>query len=254
MKVKVWDWKKVIPGCDLGLAAKVILFNLSNYMNENGESCFPSIARMARDCKLTERCIYKHLREAEKAGFIMRVKRNPESNKSGNQYFATLPENLLPLHSRSSLNDDSSLQKQDDLSCTAVHNLSCTAVQPISHNTSPKDKLPLGSLYTTRARIITREEQGVLKNGKEVEQNSKPPAKPQVKPKTEFRIEQHLDDKSRQQARKNASGWDIYYLMQVYDQGVNSGKRSAPTHPHLAFPAWCICYTKGKSPGGMTFH
>lgn len=63
-----------------------------------------------------------------------------------------------------------------------------------------------------------------------------------------FDIELLLDDSAISKAKANAPGWDIYYLMRTYNQGVNSGKRSPPKSPNAAFPKWCASYTKGKKP------
>ena len=43
-------------------------------------------------------------------------------------------------------------------------------------------------------------------------------------------------------------GWDVEYLVKVYIDGINSGKREAPNSITKAFPKWCEKYTKGKRP------
>lgn len=63
-----------------------------------------------------------------------------------------------------------------------------------------------------------------------------------------FRIEQHLKDDELIDAKAAAPGWDLYHLMRVYDEGIASGKRSAPKKPGAAFLAWVPLYTKGKRP------
>jgi len=63
-----------------------------------------------------------------------------------------------------------------------------------------------------------------------------------------FSVEHFLDDNSRQRAKENAPGWDVHFLMRIYDEGVNSGDRERPRQPAAAFPAWCARYTKGKKP------
>lgn len=49
-------------------------------------------------------------------------------------------------------------------------------------------------------------------------------------------------------AKENAPGWDLEYLYDVYNEGINSGQREMPIIPPEAFAAWCKLYTKGKRP------
>lgn len=56
----------------------------------------------------------------------------------------------------------------------------------------------------------------------------------------------NLSEKALAKAKKNAPGWDIYYLARVYNEGVPD--RGVPDDPDLAFPGWCKKYTKGKQP------
>lgn len=61
-----------------------------------------------------------------------------------------------------------------------------------------------------------------------------------------FRIMHLLDDKAILAAKREADGWDIYNLANIYDNNINSGKMERPNIPAKAFPAWCARYTKGK--------
>lgn len=63
-----------------------------------------------------------------------------------------------------------------------------------------------------------------------------------------FDIERLLSDSGRAAAKLAAPGWDIYYIMRIYNQGVIGGERDPPHHPDQAFPEWCKRYTKGKNP------
>lgn len=63
-----------------------------------------------------------------------------------------------------------------------------------------------------------------------------------------FSIERHIRDDDFDQARIAAPKWDIYGLMRVYDEGINSGARTPPKYPARAFIAWIKLYTKGKNP------
>lgn len=63
-----------------------------------------------------------------------------------------------------------------------------------------------------------------------------------------FNIEYLLNDEGRAAAMVAAPGWDIHFLIRVYNEGVHTGKREAPRDPNKAFPAWCALYCKGKPP------
>jgi uncharacterized protein YdaU (DUF1376 family) len=84
---------------------------------------------------------------------------------------------------------------------------------------------------------------GVLKNSGEQEEKI-PSAQP-------FKVESVLTDAGLKAAKTAAPGHDIYHLMQVYDEGVNSGKRQRPNKPDRAFPAWCWSYAKGAENNGF---
>lgn len=63
-----------------------------------------------------------------------------------------------------------------------------------------------------------------------------------------FHIDHHINDDDKAKARENAPGWDIYFLMRIYDEGIANGSRPPPDRPAAAFIAWCKSYTKGKQP------
>lgn len=63
-----------------------------------------------------------------------------------------------------------------------------------------------------------------------------------------FDIEKLIDDSALTAAKKNAPGWDIYYLMGVYNEAIHGQKLEMPDKPKFAFPAWCKSFTKGKPP------
>lgn len=55
-----------------------------------------------------------------------------------------------------------------------------------------------------------------------------------------------IDEKAIETAKAKAKGWDIYYLANIYNSGVE--RRGIPKNPAGAFIGWCSRYTKGKSP------
>lgn len=63
-----------------------------------------------------------------------------------------------------------------------------------------------------------------------------------------FSIERLLHDDFRDRAKLlcKALNWDFYHICKIYDEGVNSGTRSAPTKPNEAFIAWIPAYTKNR--------
>lgn len=63
-----------------------------------------------------------------------------------------------------------------------------------------------------------------------------------------YKIQDFLSEKGLSAARVKAPGWDVYYLMQVYNEGIDSGKRERPRLPDKAFPAWCQAYTQTEKP------
>jgi hypothetical protein len=89
---------------------------------------------------------------------------------------------------------------------------------------------------------VDSQENGVLKNLEDGKGES--PSARITLPRP-YRIENYLTDTARDIARKKAPGFDLYYLMRVYDEGINNGDRPAPDYPCSAFPAWCEAYMKG---------
>lgn len=92
-----------------------------------------------------------------------------------------------------------------------------------------------------------------INNTNSTNKNIKPPLPP-IEEKVGFKkfeggvnkLVSMLSDKALDLAKKNAPGWSIYYLMEIYIEGIN--KRGFPDDINKAFPAWCTKYTKGKRP------
>lgn len=63
-----------------------------------------------------------------------------------------------------------------------------------------------------------------------------------------FSIERLLKDDDRERAKLvcKSLNRDFYNLCQIYDEGVNSGRREAPRFPGGAFLKWINAYTKGE--------
>lgn len=69
--------------------AKLVLISLANRADNNGE-CYPSLARIARDCETTERSVIRKLEVLESLELIKRIRRSEDGLKTSNLY--RLPE------------------------------------------------------------------------------------------------------------------------------------------------------------------
>lgn len=68
------------------------------------------------------------------------------------------------------------------------------------------------------------------------------------------RLVDFLSEQAKAQAKKNAPGWSLWELADVYIAGIKGPKgqkegREPPDDINKAFPGWCKSYTKGKKPG-----
>ena len=76
---------------------RLVLFCLSIHMNEQGESCFPSIDRLARDGSLSRKAVIDHIKIAEETGWIEKQER-PERNGQAwrrMQYSPKVPPGIM---------------------------------------------------------------------------------------------------------------------------------------------------------------
>jgi uncharacterized protein YdaU (DUF1376 family) len=63
----------------------------------------------------------------------------------------------------------------------------------------------------------------------------------------DYNVEYYLDDNARQRAKAAAPGWDLFPIIEKYNNSIRTGERSRPLNPSAAFPAWVKLYTKGKA-------
>lgn len=63
-----------------------------------------------------------------------------------------------------------------------------------------------------------------------------------------FSIKDAVTEDGIEEARRTSPGWDIFRLMDVYDKGIEEGRRQVPKNPDISFIAFCKAYTKGKPP------
>ncbi len=94
--MKVWSWQQAIQEAELESTTKLVLFNLSIYMNLRGQNCFPSTKTQATDCSLSERAICTHLDKAEIAGYIKTKVHGYSGQKwKRHEYYPTVPGGVL---------------------------------------------------------------------------------------------------------------------------------------------------------------
>ena len=95
---EVWGWREAIQASALHSTTRLVLFNLSFYMNSKGGSCFPSVETQATDTGLSKRAVITHLQIACDLGFLKKTVHQFSSalgkgwKKSG--YIATYPDGL----------------------------------------------------------------------------------------------------------------------------------------------------------------
>jgi hypothetical protein len=96
---RLWfTWRVAIKNSGLEPTTRLVLFNLSTYINEEGEGAFPSIGRQAKDTGLSERTIYREIQKAEAAGFLLKGKfRMGADKREKNMYKAICPKDIKPI-------------------------------------------------------------------------------------------------------------------------------------------------------------
>lgn len=127
-----YSWRHAVLESDVASTTRLVLMVLGSYMNEVGESCFPSIETLADKTKLSSRAVITHLDIAEKAGFISRHKHGFKGQKwARNEYKATFP----PVDNcKKAVND--------------VHHLEEKVVNEVRKGSEPDDKKVVNEVHT----------------------------------------------------------------------------------------------------------
>lgn len=68
-------WDSQIPA-----GRKMVLLALADHANDDGGSCFPSVAKVARKCTMSERAVQGHIRDLGREGLIDLTERPGHSN------------------------------------------------------------------------------------------------------------------------------------------------------------------------------
>jgi len=91
MSFKATNWALTVKG--LKPATKIVLIYLSDRHNPD-YGCFPSVARLAVDCEMSERSVHYHIDELERRGLISRRQRTKANGiKTSNDYTLHMSEN-----------------------------------------------------------------------------------------------------------------------------------------------------------------
>lgn len=103
----VFSWREALQSCNLASTTKLILLNLSIYMNEKGEGCYPSISRQAKDTNLSEKTVCEHLHKATIAGFLCVSKQHLAGQQwARNSYRAVYPPSVNLYRAENAMMDD----------------------------------------------------------------------------------------------------------------------------------------------------
>lgn len=235
--MKVWSWRNAIQRAQLAPFTKLVLLNLSVYMNDLGESCYPTTSQQAADTGMSERSVCTHLQLATDAGFLAKsVHGFGGQGWKRNEYSAVMPPGFEIGKGTERGSARSAKNKPEQ---NGAKNPEGT-----ERGSAPSDKKALN--LTTKGT-----EPDDKKALKEVQCNSPEELSNKLlreNPVDNFRIENLLSDAGRDKARQKAPGWDLHFLMRLFDQKVLLGEFQKPNHPDRAFPAWCHSYTKGRRP------
>lgn len=94
-KTSVWDWRAAVYATESNLDTMTtfLLVTIHTFLGPDGMGAFPSVSRLSRMMKCTERTVYNCLNKAEEAGFIERGKHGFRGQrKDQNEYTARLPD------------------------------------------------------------------------------------------------------------------------------------------------------------------
>jgi hypothetical protein len=174
--MKIWSWRAAIQSAKIPSTTKLVLFNLSVYMNELGQSCYPSIKQQASDTGLTERSVTEHLRVAEQAGFIITTKetykgqgwlRNTYAAAYPKEFTEQIPEPCSPLERSSKIPEPGSGEYLNHVPTNSSYNSPLnTPIPPTPKKPTLPDWIPIsdwkdfcefraGTKFTARAKQLT---------------------------------------------------------------------------------------------------
>lgn len=90
--MKPYSWRAAILKSNLAPTTRHVLLTLSCYINDVGQSAYPSIATLAKNTGLSERAVITHLQTAKEKGFLSIGKHGFAGRRwAHNEYFPRLP-------------------------------------------------------------------------------------------------------------------------------------------------------------------
>jgi hypothetical protein len=87
-----WRWLQAIAASDLPSTTRLVMHTLSLHMASGGGSCYPGLTLIAAESGLDKSTVRRHLRQAEKLGWIRRIReRRPQGAWGRTTYVPTIP-------------------------------------------------------------------------------------------------------------------------------------------------------------------
>lgn len=69
----LFTWRSAICDSELPSTSRHVALTLSLHMSERGDSCFPSVRRLADETGLSRRTVQRHLKELVEAGWLVQA-------------------------------------------------------------------------------------------------------------------------------------------------------------------------------------
>lgn len=96
MSVK-WTWQQAILESELPSTVKLVLLALGCHMSQMGESCYPSMRLLAKECSLSLPSVCKQIALAAERGWLRIDQHGLKGQKwRRNEYFPAWPQGVQP--------------------------------------------------------------------------------------------------------------------------------------------------------------
>lgn len=87
-----WNWRRALIQSDLSSTTKHVMLTLACHVSEAGYGCFPSMKTLSEETSLTRDTVKRHLRLAEKKGWVQREDQFTENGRqTSNSYALAAP-------------------------------------------------------------------------------------------------------------------------------------------------------------------
>lgn len=246
--MKVWSWRQAVQRSSLPSTTKLVLLNLSVYMNDAGDSCFPTVRQQALDTGLSERAVCDHLGRAVEAGFISKSVHGYSGQRwARHEYAATFPKNCA-LGSEKGTDGGSVPQAKGTERPSVPRDKALTLTQEGTDGGSTKALTEGQSNSPVTLQLTPHRARGAVDNPRSPRPLGSDMPRGSGLAGDWPGIRQVLSDGAWQKAKGYAPDWDLERLMSVYDADIRSGKRPPPQDANRGFPGWVKAYTKGAPP------